>query len=376
MNTVSASMEIEAANDAPASPKENFLELRGLSKLFGSAHGIAAMDLSLAQGEFFSILGPSGCGKTTTLRLIAGFERPQSGRILLEGRDITDNPPEKRPINTVFQSYALFSHLDVAENVAFGLREDGVPKKERLERVNEALSLVRLQEFAARRPNELSGGQQQRVALARAVVKRPRILLLDEPLGALDLQLRKTMQIELKALQERLGMTFVYVTHDQEEALTMSDRIAVMSGGRVCQLGTPEDIYDRPASRYVAEFIGASNCLPVTVGKTPQGTLEYHAASSMRGPLPNLAGYQQGAQAYLIVRPECCDLEPVEGAGLLGAVKEVLFKGMYRSYHVNLENGTTFTVANPHRPSAPRPWAVGDRVRVTWPASECWLVAD
>lgn len=373
MSTVGARINAGTVVQAPAVSRQDFLELRGLSKSFGSAHAIDAVDLSLAQGEFFSILGPSGCGKTTTLRLIAGFERPRSGRILLEGRDITDQPPEKRPINTVFQSYALFAHLDVAENVAFGLREDGVPKKERLERVNEALSLVRLEGFASRRPNELSGGQQQRVALARAVVKRPRILLLDEPLGALDLQLRKTMQIELKALQERLGMTFVYVTHDQEEALTMSDRIAVMRGGRVCQLGSPEDIYDRPTTRYVADFIGASNCLPVTVA---HGTREYSTANGMRGPLPDVPDLPQGERAYLVIRPECCQLEPAAGTGLLGSVTEVLFKGMYRSYHVRIEDGTTITVADPHRPSESRPWTVGDQVRVSWPVNESWLATD
>jgi spermidine/putrescine transport system ATP-binding protein len=353
-----------------------FLELRGLSKSFGSMPAVDAIDLSLAEGEFFSILGPSGCGKTTTLRMVAGFEEPDAGKVLLDGRDITDLPPDKRPVNTVFQSYALFSHLDVARNVEFGLREDRVPKTERRERVREALALVRLEGFEARRPNALSGGQQQRVALARAVVRGPRVLLLDEPLGALDLKLRKAMQVELKSWQDRLGMTFVYVTHDQEEALTMSDRIAVMADGRISQLGSPEEIYDRPTSRYVADFIGASNTLPCKVERASGGdyVVDVHGLTTAVGGRP---GVSAGQDAFVIIRPERCRLAPVgSGAGLRGHVAEVLFKGLHHSYVITLEQGSTLSIADPHRPSERRAWAVGDAVEVSWPESDAWLVPE
>jgi spermidine/putrescine transport system ATP-binding protein len=353
-----------------------FLELRGLSKSFGSTPAVDAVDLTLAEGEFFSILGPSGCGKTTTLRMIAGFEQPQSGQVLLEGRDITDLPPDKRPVNTVFQSYALFSHLDVARNVAFGLREDRVPKAQRLERVREALALVRLEGYEARRPSELSGGQQQRVALARAVVRGPRVLLLDEPLGALDLKLRKAMQVELKSWQERLGMTFVYVTHDQEEALTMSDRIAVMADGRISQLGSPEEIYDRPTSRYVADFIGASNTLPCRVERVSDGAyvVDVHGLAMTVSGHPGMTAGQSG---FVIIRPERCRLtKPGAEAGLRGEVAEVLFKGLHHSYLIRLAEGSTLSIADPHRPSEGRAWAVGDPVSVSWPESDAWLVPE
>jgi spermidine/putrescine transport system ATP-binding protein len=354
---------------------EGFLELRELSKSFGSTAAVDGVDLTLAEGEFFSILGPSGCGKTTTLRMVAGFEQPTHGQVLLEGRDITSHPPDKRPINTVFQSYALFSHLDVLRNVAFGLREEKVPKRERLERAREGLSLVRLEGFEARRTSELSGGQQQRVALARAVVKRPRVLLLDEPLGALDLKLRKTMQIELKALQERLGITFVYVTHDQEEALTMSDRIAVMRDGRVCQLGSPEDVYDRPANRYVADFIGASNTLACDVQRAsePDYLVTVHGLALTVSGRPGIPA----GKAFLIIRPERCTLSQAEhGPGVDGRVVEVLFKGLHHAYLVELDDGARLSIAHAHRPSAPRAWTVGDRVRVSWSSTDAWLVRD
>lgn len=244
------------------------VELKNVSKVFsgtgrgeGLMHAVKGVDLEIKQGEFFTMLGPSGCGKTTTLRMIAGFEFPSSGDIYLNGELSNDVPPYKRPVNTVFQSYALFPHLTVAQNVGFGLAVKRVPKTEREVRVREALELVKLGQLGERKPNQLSGGQQQRVALARALVNRPAVLLLDEPLGALDLKLRETMQHELKDLQKRVGITFIYVTHDQEEALTMSDRIAVMSEGRVQQVGTPEQIYNFPANHFVADFIGDTNFL-------------------------------------------------------------------------------------------------------------------
>jgi spermidine/putrescine transport system ATP-binding protein len=238
------------------------IELSGLTKRFGEI-AVDNIDLTVASGEFFSLLGPSGCGKTTTLRLIAGFEQPTSGRILLDGVDVSDVPPHRRNVNTVFQSYALFPFLSVFDNVAFGLRHQKVGKAELKRRVDEALDLVDMTSFAKRRPGQLSGGQQQRVALARALVLNPAVLLLDEPLGALDAKLRRSLKIELKALQERVGITFLYVTHDQEEALTMSDRLAVMNAGRIVQIGTPRQVYEEPADNYVADFLGAATgCRP------------------------------------------------------------------------------------------------------------------
>src|ERR671927_518374 len=237
------------------------IQLEELTKAFGEHVAVAGIDLDMPAGEFFTLLGPSGCGKTTTLRMIAGFEQPTSGRILLDGSDVARVPPHRRNVNTVFQSYALFPHLDVTKNVAFGLKYQKLDKRERARRVAEALELVNLTEFAHRKADQLSGGQQQRVALARALVLRPQVLLLDEPLGALDAKLRKTLQVELKALQREVGITFVYVTHDQEEALTMSDRLAVMNAGRIEQVGPPVEVYERPATDFVAGFIGISNIL-------------------------------------------------------------------------------------------------------------------
>src|ERR1700751_3275726 len=240
------------------------IELSGLTKRF-SEIAVDNIDLSVASGEFFSLLGPSGCGKTTTLRLIAGFEQPSSGRILLDGADVSAVPPHRRNVNTVFQSYALFPFLTVFDNVAFGLRNKRLPKPELEKRVYSALELVKLKQFAKRRPGQLSGGQQQRVALARALVLQPSVLLLDEPLGALDAKLRRSLKVELKALQEQVGITFLYVTHDQEEALTMSDRLAVMRDGKVVQIGPPAEVYESPADTYVADFLGVSNLMPVEI---------------------------------------------------------------------------------------------------------------
>ena len=251
-----------------ASPEIRLVEL---SKDFRDVRAVDHVSLDIRAGEFFSLLGPSGCGKTTTLRMIGGFELPSEGRIELRGVDVTRTAPDKRPVNMVFQHYALFPHLDVGENVAFGLRRRQVRRDEIARRVGEALDLVRLPGYQRRRAHQLSGGQQQRVALARALVNRPTVLLLDEPLGALDLKLRRQLQVELKRIQTEVGITFVYVTHDQEEALTMSDRIAVMNSGHVEQLGTPEELYERPATRFVADFIGTTNLMVGTVSAVESG---------------------------------------------------------------------------------------------------------
>ncbi len=247
------------------------IRLTGLTKSFGSVNAVDGVDLDIVEGEFFSMLGPSGSGKTTVLRLIAGFEQPTAGTVQLRGRDVTGKAPFDRDVNTVFQDYALFPHMTVLENVAYGLRVRGVNKAERLARAHESLDAVRLSSFGARKPSELSGGQRQRVALARATVVKPKVLLLDEPLGALDLKLREQMQVELKELQRSLGITFIFVTHDQEEALTLSDRIAVFNNGKVVQLGTPTEIYERPTTSFVASFVGTSNIFDETLSKSLLG---------------------------------------------------------------------------------------------------------
>src|SRR6476659_8525546 len=279
------------------------LELHGLTKRFGDFAAVDDLSLDIAAGEFLTLLGASGSGKTTTLRMIAGFEPPTSGEILMTGTPIAALPPFKRDINTVFQHYALFPHMSVRENIAYGLRMRRVPAAEREERVSQALAMVKLDQLGARSPRQLSGGQQQRVALARALINQPRLLLLDEPLGALDLKLRKEMQLELKHLQVRLGITFVYVTHDQEEALTMSDRIVLMRQGRIEQVGTPRDLYDRPVSRYVADFIGETNILTGTVVQEgPHPVVLKHEETLLSG--WSDAALPIGASAWLSVRPE------------------------------------------------------------------------
>jgi spermidine/putrescine transport system ATP-binding protein len=288
---------------APTS--EPVIILDHVVKKFGDYVAVEEANFSIAQGEFFSMLGPSGCGKTTTLRMIAGFEQPTSGRLLLEGKDVSHVPPYRRNVNTVFQHYALFPHMNVEDNVAFGPRSRKADPADTTKRVKEMLDVVRLSQFAHRKPAQLSGGQQQRVALARALVNHPSALLLDEPLGALDLKLRQAMQIELKRIQREVGITFIYVTHDQEEALTMSDRIAVMNEGRVEQIGTPEEIYHAPSTVFVANFIGVANLLPATVasieGKQVVATLE---GGTRMPALAPVAGTTVGAKGTVMIRPE------------------------------------------------------------------------
>jgi spermidine/putrescine transport system ATP-binding protein len=334
------------------------------------------VSLDIRTGEFFSMLGPSGCGKTTTLRMIGGFELPSAGRIELRGRNVTTDPPDKRPVNMVFQNYALFPHLDVAGNIAFGLRRKGVEKAETTRRVAEALELVHLAGYDRRKPNQLSGGQQQRVALARALVNRPNVLLLDEPLGALDLKLRKALQVELKRVQTEVGITFVYVTHDQEEALTMSDRIAVMNRGRVEQLGTPEELYERPRTRFVADFIGTTNLLRGTIEGMDSGCAVVRLESGDRC---RVAGVDTvGRTLDLSLRPEAIAIDRPNGAvhaplDRLGAtVEQVAYLGAAVQYRVRTPGGLSMSVLASKVGSR---FVRGDDVELAWPPTEA-LVLD
>ncbi len=323
-------------------PSGGAIELRGLTKLFGTDAAVVDLDLSIQPGEFFSLLGPSGCGKTTTLRMIAGFEEPTSGEILLDGSDVAAVPAHKRPVNTVFQSYALFPHLSVEDNVGYGLRwQGGVDRAERRTRVGEALELVQLSSFAKRRPHQLSGGQQQRVALARALVLRPTVLLLDEPLGALDAKLRKTLRQELTTLHSEVGVTFVFVTHDQEEALEMSDRLAVMELGRLVQCGSPRDVYAAPRTAYVADFLGVANLLEVTcLGSGPNGLRSVRLGD--RQLLANPVDEQVSGQAHVVIRPERVRIcRPDDGGDnrLPGTIDRLVYVGATTQVLIRLANG-------------------------------------
>ncbi len=316
------------------------IELVSLTKRF-SEIAVDNIDLQIASGEFFSLLGPSGCGKTTTLRLIAGFEQPTSGRILLDGQDLSAVPPHRRNVNTVFQSYALFPFLTVFDNVAFGLRNKKLPKAELQKRVDSALDLVKLRAFEKRRPGQLSGGQQQRVALARALVLQPSVLLLDEPLGALDAKLRRSLKVELKALQEQVGITFLYVTHDQEEALTMSDRLAVMRDGRIVQIGSPTQVYEAPADTYVADFLGVSNLMPVDVtSRGPGSRAEVRLGESVL--TVDHGGLDAPDNAHAIIRPERVRIEEFGSVGpnrVPAMVERLVYLGSATQVHLRLAAG-------------------------------------
>jgi putative spermidine/putrescine transport system ATP-binding protein len=322
-----------------------------VSRHFGEVKAVDKISLDILDGEFFTLLGPSGSGKTTCLRMLAGFDQPTTGSILLHGREVTGLPPYERDVNTVFQDYALFPHMPVGENVAYGLMIRQVPKAERDKRVEEMLELVRLPGFARRRPSQLSGGQRQRVALARALINNPRVLLLDEPLGALDFKLRQQMQIELKAIQKRVGITFVFVTHDQEEALTMSDRIAVFDHGQIEQVGTPAELYEHPATAFVAGFVGVSNLVS--------------------GPVAQAI---TGSPTMFSIRPEKIHLTdpsapmPEDSYCVEGHVREVIYLGMYTRYLVELKGGGELTVMeqNLHTTSMDVLAAQGRTVRLTW----------
>jgi spermidine/putrescine transport system ATP-binding protein len=322
------------------------VELKEVSKHFGPVVAVDRVSLSIADGEFFSLLGPSGCGKTTTLRLIAGFELPTSGDVYIGGQLQGESPPYRRPVNTVFQSYALFPHMTIFRNVAFGLEMTKVPKEEIRTRVLDALEMVQLPGMENRKPEQLSGGQQQRVALARALVNRPKVLLLDEPLGALDLKLRKAMQLELKALQHRVGITFVYVTHDQEEALTMSDRIAVMNAGEVLQIGAPEEIYERPANRFVADFIGETNFMEGILEGWDSGEAAVLVDGELLVRVPSETRVDRGRQVVVAVRPERVSIQPdsPDPRAVRGMIEEVVYTGTDTRYLVRLTEGTVVTV--------------------------------
>ena len=342
------------------------VELSGVSKSFADITAVDNLSLELAEGEFFTMLGPSGCGKTTTLRMIGGFEQPTEGTVRIAGEDVSGLPPHKRPTNTVFQSYALFPHMSVEDNVAFGLRRQGVPKGEIGDRVASELTRVGLSPEAKRRPAQLSGGQQQRVALARALVNLPKVLLLDEPLGALDLKLRKELQVELKRIQRDVGITFVYVTHDQEEALTMSDRIAVMNRGRVEQVADPETVYDQPETTFVAGFIGVSNLMPAKV--TAAGEIQLEQGPTLHAETSSL---RPGDRCHAVVRPEKLRIEALDGSGssnglptVEGTVESSLYLGTSTQIAVDLGDDVRMTVLVPNASEAERRRLPGGGVRV------------
>jgi spermidine/putrescine transport system ATP-binding protein len=362
---------------------EPSVRLQGVTKAFGDLVAVDDLDLDVAEGEFFTLLGPSGCGKTTTLRMIAGFEAPTAGTVLIAGQDVVDLPAHKRPTNTVFQSYALFPHLTVGENVAFGLRRKKVPKEEIDRRVATELERVGLAREVNRRPAQLSGGQQQRVALARALVNLPKVLLLDEPLGALDLKLRKGLQIQLKQIQRDVGITFVYVTHDQEEALTMSDRIAVMQAGRIEQMGGPEDVYERPTTTFVAGFIGVSNLMPGTATSVDGNRARVRLDSGVELHAP-ANGVTTGERVHAVVRPEKLQIQtangsgPADGPSVEGIVEASVFLGTATQIVVALAEDVKMTVLVPNASEAERARLPGGgaRVRLSWQPEHIHVVRE
>jgi spermidine/putrescine transport system ATP-binding protein len=356
------------------------IALERVVKSFGAVAAVRETTLDIREGEFFSLLGPSGCGKTTTLRMIAGFEQPDEGRILLRGADVTTVPPNRRNVNMVFQQYALFPHMTVLENVEFGLQLKKVPRGDRRERAKDLLRVVELEGMEKRKPAQLSGGQQQRVALARALVNRPAALLLDEPLGALDVKLRKQMQLELKRIQAELGTTFVYVTHDQEEALAMSDRIAVMHDGEVEQVGDPKEIYDHPKTAFVADFIGSLNALDFRVDEVDGGLAVMRVSERERLVVPVGAGTQPGERLRVAVRPERVRLEPAngrapEGGSLVeGTIAERVFLGGLTHFHVDTDAAGRL-VAHRMNDEGTTTLDAGKRVVLTWSPEHASVLA-
>ena len=351
--------------------------LDSVTKRFGDLTAVDAIDLEIREGEFFTMLGPSGCGKTTTLRMIAGFEELTSGKLTVDGADMAGIPPYRRPTNTVFQSYALFPHLSVKDNVAFGLKRKKVGRSEIDKRVAAELERVGLTAEANRRPSQLSGGQQQRVALARALVNLPKVLLLDEPLGALDLKLRKGLQVELKRIQKEVGITFVYVTHDQEEALTMSDRIAVMNRGRIEQIADPEEVYDRPSTSFVAGFIGVSNLMPGVVKKTgAPGEVELDSGVKVNA---DVNGFAVGDRCHAVVRPEKLSINSAGGnePSVEGLVESSLYLGTTTQLIVQLPDEVRMTVLVPNADEAERQQLPGGgaTVKLSWSPEHMHLVS-
>jgi spermidine/putrescine transport system ATP-binding protein len=379
-------LEAESAGaviaETTATSDEPCVLLDRVSKYFGVLAAVDELSLDIDQGEFFTLLGPSGCGKTTTLRIVAGFEEPTSGQVLIDGEDVAGLPPYRRPTNTVFQSYALFPHLSVGDNVAFGLERKRVPRDEIKRRVEEELQRVGLGADINRRPNQLSGGMQQRVALARALVNLPKVLLLDEPLGALDLKLRKGLQIELKRIQRDVGITFIYVTHDQEEALTMSDRIAVMNHGRVEQMDAPEQVYERPATTFVAGFIGVSNLMPGTVEAAgPGGRIELDSGVGINA---DVDGFRPGERCHAVVRPEKLRITRPEEAtsddwpSVEGQVESSVYLGTSTQIIVRLPDEVRMTVLVPNADEAERGRLPGGgaSVRLSWAPEHIHLVKE
>jgi spermidine/putrescine transport system ATP-binding protein len=354
------------------------IALTNVSKSFGGHRAVDDVTLEIAEGEFFSLLGPSGCGKTTTLRMIAGFESPDSGDVVLQGADVTNVPANRRPVNMVFQQYALFPHMTIYDNVAFGLKAKRVPREEHAERIAELLRVVSLEGYEQRKPKQLSGGQQQRVALARALVNRPAALLLDEPLGALDVKLRKQMQLELKRIQNELGTTFVYVTHDQDEALAMSDRIAVMNHGKVEQLGSPREIYEQPRTAFVADFIGSLNTLDVRIDELVGPYCISRLADGGRVIATAEGQRAVGETVRVGVRPEHVQLSevdtsaPDDRARLPGTIADLVYLGMYTQFHVDTAAGRIVSHRLAGEPAVRL--ETGARVSVTWPAEHAAVV--
>ena len=355
------------------------VRLEGVTKRFGTFEAVSHMDLEIADGEFFTMLGPSGCGKTTTLRMIAGFEQPTEGKVLIDGSDVAGLPAYKRPTNTVFQSYALFPHMTLEENVAFGLKRKKVDKNEVKRRVGEELERVGLSKEAKRKPAQLSGGQQQRVALARALVNLPKVLLLDEPLGALDLKLRKGLQVQLKQIQRDVGITFVYVTHDQEEALTMSDRIAVMYNGHIEQCADPETVYDRPSTTFVAGFIGVSNLLPATATSGSEVRLD----NGTSVPTPDASRFGTNEKCFAVVRPEklsvhTTDAVPDNQPSIDGVVESSLYLGTSTQMAVRVADDVKMTVLVPNASETARQNLPGGgaNVKLSWLPDHMHLVAE
>jgi len=360
------------------------VKLAGVTKRFGDFVAVDALDLDIGEGEFFTLLGPSGCGKTTTLRMVAGFEQPSEGQIQIAGDDVAGLPPYKRPTNTVFQSYALFPHMNVSENVAFGLKRKRVAAPEARDRVAKELERVGMAGEASRKPAQLSGGQQQRVALARALVNLPKVLLLDEPLGALDLKLRKGLQLELKRIQRDVGITFVYVTHDQEEALTMSDRIAVMNRGQIEQIGAPEDVYERPTTSFVAGFIGVSNLMPAAIESANGSGARVKLEAGVELDAPSPDGIGAGERCYAVVRPEKLHVSRKEEAtrdgwpSVEGTVESSVYLGTSTQIVVRLAGDVPMTVLVPNADEAERGRLPGGGapVRLSWAPEHIHLVKE